>query len=62
LKKRHKSGDVFANSGDFPIALRYYQKADSILQKFPGDAYLNAKKHILTEKIAQSLIKLNSKK
>ena len=55
-------GDVFANSGDFSIALRYYQKADSILQKFPDDTQLLAEKPILVEKLTQSLAKSFSKK
>ncbi|MEO6039437.1 MAG: toll/interleukin-1 receptor domain-containing protein [Saprospiraceae bacterium] len=51
FEKFVNNGDVLANSGDFKIALRYYQKADSILIKFPDDAKLIEKKEILLQKI-----------
>ncbi|MCE7921590.1 MAG: TIR domain-containing protein [Haliscomenobacteraceae bacterium CHB4] len=56
------SGDVFANSGDFPIALRYYQKADSVLQKFPNDAQLQSKREVFAQKLNHALIKIRAKR
>ncbi|MFN0176634.1 MAG: toll/interleukin-1 receptor domain-containing protein [Saprospiraceae bacterium] len=56
------NGDVFANSGDLPIALRYYQKADSILLKFPNDSLLLAKKETLTQKLNLALTKTQTKR
>lgn len=57
-----RDGDVFANSGDFKIALRYYQKADSILMKFPDDPQLLAKKEVLTQKRNLALTKTQTKR
>lgn len=56
------SGDVFANSNDFPIALRYYRKADSILLKFPDDPQLLAKKEALTQKLNLALTQTQTKR
>lgn len=56
------NGDVFANSRDFAIALRYYQKADSILQNFPKDPHLLAKKEALIQKLNNALTKTQSKR
>ncbi len=55
------NGDVFTNSGDFKLALRQYQKADSILLKFPGDPQLLAKKEALTQKLNLALAKTQTK-
>lgn len=54
FEKYLNDGDVFANSGDFQIALRYYLKADSILIKFPNDPKLSEKKEMLSQKIFSS--------
>jgi|GEM_PF-4442611 len=56
------NGDVFANSGDFSIALRYYQKADSILLKFPDDPQLLAKKEALAQKLNLALAKTQTQR
>jgi tetratricopeptide (TPR) repeat protein len=56
------SGDIFNNSGDYKIAIRYYQKADSILQKFPNDPHVLAKRSLLTEKLAKALTKFRLKR
>ncbi len=45
------SGDVFANSYNFKLALRFYQKADSILARFPGDSVLLERKRQIARKI-----------
>lgn len=52
------SGDVFANSGDFSIALRYYQKADSLL-RFSDDSLLQLKKKDFILKYNTVLLKRN---
>lgn len=51
FNKYINDGDVFANSQDFKIALRYYLKADIILMKFPKDPKFLQKKGILLQKI-----------
>ena len=56
------NGDVFTNSGDFKLALRQYQKADSILLKFPDDPQLLAKKEALTQKRNLALTKTRTKR
>lgn len=56
------NGDVFANSGDFSIALRYYLRADSLLLKFPNDAMLQSKKEVFTQKLNHTLTKTQSKR
>jgi hypothetical protein len=53
-------GDVFVNSGDFKLALRYYQMADSILVRLPQDSQLQSKKEVLMKKMIESQLKNSS--
>lgn len=62
FNKLVSDGDVFANSGNFSIALRYYQRADSILLKFPNDSLLRVEQTVLRGKINSSFHKLNLKR
>lgn len=55
------NGDVFANSGDFQIALRYYLKADTILRNFEDDPLLQSRKELLTLKLATAKAKVKMK-
>ncbi|MBK8195159.1 MAG: hypothetical protein IPK76_18810 [Lewinellaceae bacterium] len=57
FEKYNSSGDVFVSSGDFKLALRYYQMADSILLRFPQDSQLQSKKEVLMIKIIESQLK-----
>lgn len=55
-------GDVFANSHDYKIALRYYLQADSILMRYMGDPKFAGKKKVLLPKIKYVTDKINSRR
>ncbi len=54
------NGDVYIGSFDYKFALREYQKADSILIKFPDDPKLLEKKEALLQKIQNATSRTKS--
>ncbi|MBK6997429.1 MAG: hypothetical protein IPH31_21910 [Lewinellaceae bacterium] len=52
------NGDVYIGSFDYKFALREYQKADSILIKFPDDSKLLEKNEALLQKINNATIRI----